>query len=63
MSVREQIDQQLEVFPLELQQEVLDFTLYLRLHKLGHQFESILASASALQDWLSPEEDEAWKDL
>jgi len=63
MSIKEQIDQNIETFPLDLQQEVLDFVLYLRLRKLGHQFESLLMSASVLEDWNSPEEDEAWKDL
>jgi hypothetical protein len=63
MSTKELIDEQLDVFPEELQQEVLDYVMYLRAKKLGYQFESILMSASVLQDWFTAEEDEAWKDL
>ena len=63
MSTVELINEQLLIFPDELKQEVLDYVLFLRLKKLDRQFESILLSSSALQDWLTPEEDEAWKDL
>jgi len=42
-------------------QEVYDFVQYLK-HKEKNT--TLLASESSLKkDWLSPEEDEAWKDL
>lgn len=63
MSIQEQILSQVEALPPVLQQELLDFAIFLRIHKLGEKYESMLMSYSVLQDWSSPEEDEAWKDL
>lgn len=42
--------------------EVIDFLRFLKA-KQAKKNELYLLSHSALQDWLSPEEDEAWQDL
>jgi hypothetical protein len=65
MNPKEQIVQQIENIPETLLNEVLDFIQFLKYKHLSQEnLETALLSESALQeDWLNPEEDEAWQDL
>ena len=64
MTVRERLQQEIEIIPEELAGEVLDFLEFIK-SKQAHQLaETALLSESALgKDWLLPVEDEQWKDL
>lgn len=65
MNSKEQIVQQIETIPEPLLNEVLNFIQFLKYKHLSQEsLETALLSESALQeDWLNPEEDEAWQDL
>lgn len=58
---KENLLKELQSLPQNVVQEVYDFVIYLK-QKKGNT--TLLASESSLKkDWLTPEEDEAWKDL
>jgi len=54
---------EIENLPEPLAAEVLDFVRFLE-YKKADGFETYIQSESSLKkDWLTPAEDEAWKDL
>jgi len=69
MTLLEQIEKQLSTLPPEKQSEVLDFIAFLQQRANGLQpalivAETALLSEAALaEDWMRPEEDEAWSYL
>ena len=64
MSTNELIIQEISNAPEEFSSEVLEIIRALKLVKGSEVTEATLLSQDALaQDWLSAEEDEAWKDL
>jgi hypothetical protein len=65
MRTKELIIQKIEELPEEYLDEVLNFISLLERKKdLGEKLEVAILSESSLEkDWLSPEEEEAWKDL
>jgi len=65
MQTKDKLIQEIENTPEPVLLEVLDYLLYLKAKKLKVEtFSTTLLSESTLaKDWLTPEEDEAWKDL
>ena len=69
MTLLEQIEKQLSTLPPEKQSEVLDFIEFLQQRANALQpaliiAETALLSEAALaEDWMRPEEDEAWSYL
>jgi hypothetical protein len=65
MRIKQQLIEEIEQTPDEILSEVLDFLLFIKTKKLQREkLEITLMSESALaKDWLTAEEDEAWKDL
>ncbi len=58
------IQREIEAFPEPYLEEVLDFIHFLKDKAMKKRMEDAVLSESVLaRDWLSPEEDEAWKDL
>ncbi len=61
---KEQILKEIDQLPNLFWGEVLDFIIFLKIRHLNEKLETALLSESSLKkDWLSPEEEEAWKDL
>jgi hypothetical protein len=55
---------EIEEVPESFLKEVLDFVHFLKEKIRKEKLDTAIASESSLKkDWLSPEEDEAWKDL
>ena len=55
---------EIDDLPRTLLQEVLDFVRFLKSKSNQERLETALLSETALgNDWLRPEEDEAWRDL
>ena len=64
MKTKELIQKEIEVFPEPYLEEVLDFIHLLKEKATKNRTETAILSESVLaKDWLSPEEDEAWKNL
>ena len=64
METKELIHREIEAFPEPYLEEVLDFIHFLKDKATKKRMEAAILSESVLaRDWLSPEEDEAWKDL
>jgi len=64
MKTKELIQKEIEVFPEPYLEEVLDFIHLLKEKASKNRMETAILSESVLaKDWLSPEEDEAWKNL
>jgi hypothetical protein len=64
MKIKELIQKEIEVIPEPYLEEVLDFIHSLKEKASKKGMETAILSESVLsKDWLSPEEDEAWKDL
>lgn len=65
ISVKEQLLQEIEETPDSTLKEVLNFLLFIRSRELQQeQVEiSLLSEPSLAEDWLTPEEDEAWQHL
>ena len=64
MSTKELILHEIEDTSEEFSSEVLDFIRALKHVRSRDSFEVTVVSQDVLaKDWLSPEEDEAWKDL
>jgi hypothetical protein len=64
MSSKELIAQEIKKLPEVYLGEILDFIRFLENKTLGEKRQIAIASQSSLKkDWLSPEEDEAWKNL
>ncbi len=64
MTKKEVLMSELDQAPAEIIDEVLDFIRFLKTKKKQENIDTALMSESSLKkDWLTPEEDEAWKDL
>ncbi|HEY9605080.1 MAG TPA: hypothetical protein V6C85_25980 [Allocoleopsis sp.] len=65
ISVKEQLLKEIEKTSDSTLKEVLDFLLFLKSRELQQeQLEiSMLSEPSLAEDWLTPEEDEAWQHL
>lgn len=64
MTNRDRLMHELEDLPEPLVAEILHFVRAARAKRDGPILETAMASEDVLaQDWLRPEEDEAWKDL
>ncbi len=64
MEIKELIIKEIDYIPENYLEEALDFMHYLRNKTRVNASECFLLSEKSLsKDWLSPEEDEAWKDL
>lgn len=64
-NIKEQLLQEIEKTPDSTLKEVLDFLLFIKSRELQQeQVEiSLLSEPSLAEDWLTPEEDEAWQHL
>lgn len=63
MNTKSILIKEIENLPELMAAEVLDFVRFLE-YKKSDKFETYIQSESSLKkDWLSPTEDEAWKDL
>ncbi|MGA2798385.1 MAG: hypothetical protein ABSE63_12455 [Thermoguttaceae bacterium] len=64
MTTKDAIIHSVEELPPECLDELAAFLQKLRLRAANHNMPMALASENVLaQDWLSPEEDAAWRDL
>ncbi|OGP58504.1 MAG: DUF2281 domain-containing protein [Deltaproteobacteria bacterium RBG_13_61_14] len=64
MSKKELLMHEIEEVPEAFLEEVLDFVHFLKTKTAQERLDTALASESSLKkDWLSPEEDEAWRNL
>jgi hypothetical protein len=64
MVTKELIQKEIEFFPEPYLEEILDFIHFLKGKASRDKSEAAILSESVLaKDWLSAEEDEAWKDL
>lgn len=63
MNTKKILIKEIENLPEPMVAEVLDFVRFLE-YKKSDGFETYIQSESSLKkEWLTPEEDEAWKDL
>ena len=61
---KEALIQEIDSLPADLLQEVLVFVRCLKSADAKERLETAILSEPALsKDWLSPEEEEAWRDL
>ncbi len=65
INVKEQLLKEIEKTSDSTLKEVLDFLLFIKTRELQQeQLEiSLLSEPSLAEDWLTPEEDEAWQQL
>ncbi|WP_339375149.1 DUF2281 domain-containing protein [Stenomitos frigidus] len=65
MNIKEQLLQEIEKAPSATLKEVLDFLLFVRAKELQQEQQeiSLLSESSLAEEWLTPEEDEAWQHL
>jgi len=64
MLSREVLLKEIDSLPAEFMDELQDFVQFLKLKRTKKNMEATLLSESSLRkDWLSAEEDEAWRDL
>jgi len=64
MKEKDLIISEIEDLPSEKLYEVLDFIKFLKQKYKKNLIETALASENSLKrDWMTPEEEEAWKDL
>jgi hypothetical protein len=64
MDLRETIIKEIEKTPDFILSEIWDYLNFLRAKHQQEKIEvSILSEAALAQDWLSPEEEQAWQDL
>lgn len=64
-SIKEQLLKEIQETPDSTLQEVLDFLLFIKSKQLRQeQLEiSLLSEPTLAEEWLTPEEDEAWQHL
>lgn len=64
METKDLIQKEIEVFSEPYLEEILDFVYFLKEKALKDRMETAILSESVLaKEWLSQEEDEAWKNL
>lgn len=65
INVKEQLLKEIQETPDSMLKEVLDFLLFIKTRELQQeQLEiSLLSEPSLAEEWLTPEEDEAWQHL
>lgn len=64
MIKKELLKNEIEHIPENLIDEVIDFVQFLKAKKIKENLEITIASESSLsKDWLSQEEEQAWKNL
>ncbi|MBW4541609.1 MAG: DUF2281 domain-containing protein [Myxacorys chilensis ATA2-1-KO14] len=65
LSVKEQLLREIQKTPDSTLKEVLNFLLFIKTRELQQeQLEiSLLSEPSLVEEWLTPEEDEAWQHL
>jgi len=65
IDIKEQLLQEIDQTPTPILKEVLDFLLFVRAKELQkEQLEvSLLSEPLLAEEWLTPEEDEAWQHL
>ncbi len=64
MLSKETLHKDIDSMPEEFTEEIYDFVNFLKRKLIKENTEAVLLSESSLRkDWLSPEEDEAWKNL
>jgi hypothetical protein len=64
MNRKQLIAKEIEQVPEPLLEEVLDFVRFLKSKRVQEKLETGLLSESSLKkDWLSPEEEKAWRHL
>ncbi len=64
-NIKDELLQEIEKTPDSTLKEVLDFLLFIKFREFSQeQLEiSLLSEPSLAEDWLTPEEDEAWQHL
>jgi hypothetical protein len=64
IKTKELIQKEIEVFPEPYLEEILDFIHFLKVKASKNRMETVILSETVLaKEWISPEEDEAWKNL
>ena len=64
MTKKETLMNEINKMPEPLLDELLDFIQFLKTKVLREKYDTMVVSEPILKkDWLSPEEDAAWKDL
>ncbi len=63
MSSREALHNEIDDVPEQMIDEVLDFVHFLKARNLRGREAAILSEAILAQDWLRPEEEQAWSNL
>jgi len=64
MTKKETLINEIDKIPEPLLDELLDFINFLKTKVLKEKYDTMIVSEPLLKkDWLSPEEDAAWKDL
>ena len=64
MLSKETLHKDIDAMPEEFTEEIYDFVNFLKRKLVKENMEAALLSESSLRKgWLSPEEDEAWKNL
>jgi hypothetical protein len=64
MSKKEEILNEIEQVPETSLSEVLEFVRFLKKRNMTEKLDNSIASEDSLKkDWLTEEEDEAWRDL
>jgi hypothetical protein len=64
MNRKELIAKEIEHVPEPVLEEVLDFVRFLKRKHVQEKLETALLSESSLKnDWMNPEEDDAWANL
>jgi len=65
INIREQLLQEIDQTPTPILKEVLDFLLFVRAKEIQREeLEiSLLSEPILAEEWLTPEEDEAWQHL
>ena len=64
METKDLIQKEIEVFPEPYLEEILDFIYFLKGKASKKRMETVILSETVLsKEWISPEEDEAWKNL
>jgi hypothetical protein len=63
MLAKEILYKEIDTLPEEYTEELYDFVTFLKAKYVKEHMEAALLSESSLRDWLSAEEDDAWRAL